>query len=134
MRPSPSPWVWCTTGARPSSSAELLVCWRWALRGPALAARARVDRLFLYRDDVEPTNSRSERDLRPSVMHRKAGGITKKAAAHSFRRTFAARRVRAGIPLPDPMDWMGHKTLSTTQGYINPNAVNKRKLMEATSL
>jgi hypothetical protein len=28
--------------------------------------------LFLYRDDVEPTNHSSERDLRHSVIHRKA--------------------------------------------------------------
>ena len=30
--------------------------------------------VFLHRDDVEPTNNRSERDLRPSVIHRKVIG------------------------------------------------------------
>jgi transposase len=30
--------------------------------------------LFLYRDDVEPTNNSSERDLRPAVIHRKVIG------------------------------------------------------------
>jgi transposase len=30
--------------------------------------------VFLYRDDVEPTNNSSERDLRPSVIHRKVIG------------------------------------------------------------
>jgi transposase len=30
--------------------------------------------VFLYRDDVEPTNNGSERDLRPSVIHRKVIG------------------------------------------------------------
>jgi transposase len=38
--------------------------------------RTRRDSLyvFLYRDDVEPTNNSSERDLRPSVIHRKVIG------------------------------------------------------------
>ena len=38
--------------------------------------RLHRDRLyvFLYRDDVEPTNNSSERDLRPSVIHRKVIG------------------------------------------------------------
>ena len=30
--------------------------------------------MFLYRDDVEPTNNGSERDLRNSVIHRKVTG------------------------------------------------------------
>ena len=30
--------------------------------------------VFLHRDDVEPTNNSSERDLRPSVIHRKVIG------------------------------------------------------------
>ena len=30
--------------------------------------------VFLYRDDVEPTNNSSERDLRPAVIHRKVIG------------------------------------------------------------
>jgi transposase len=30
--------------------------------------------MFLHRDDVEPTNNSSERDLRPSVIHRKVIG------------------------------------------------------------
>src|SRR5690242_5307111 len=30
--------------------------------------------VFLHRDDVEPTNNGSERDLRPSVIHRKVIG------------------------------------------------------------
>jgi transposase len=43
-----------------------------------LQARYRTHRdslyVFLYRDDVEPTNNSSERDLRPSVIHRKVIG------------------------------------------------------------
>src|SRR6185369_10738353 len=43
-----------------------------------LQKRYRTDRdslyVFLHRDDVEPTNNSSERDLRPSVIHRKVTG------------------------------------------------------------
>src|SRR3954471_23890332 len=43
-----------------------------------LQQRYRVHRdslyVFLHRDDVEPTNNSSERDLRPSVIHRKVIG------------------------------------------------------------
>ena len=43
-----------------------------------LQRRYRTDRdslyVFLHRDDVEPTNNSSERDLRPSVIHRKVSG------------------------------------------------------------
>jgi transposase len=38
--------------------------------------------IFLHRDDVEPTNNSSERDLRPSVIHRKVIG--------GFRSTWGA--------------------------------------------
>jgi transposase len=38
--------------------------------------------VFLERDDVEPTNNSSERDLRPAVMHRKmTGGFRSEAGA-----------------------------------------------------
>jgi integrase/recombinase XerC len=89
------------------------------------------EHLFLNRYG-EPISQRGVRKL--VTKYREAAGITKKATPHSFRRTFADHKARGGVPLPDLMDWMGHKKLSTTQGYINPNAVNKRKLMEATSL
>jgi transposase len=43
-----------------------------------LQKRYRIHRdslyVFLERDDVEPTNNSSERDLRPSVIHRKVTG------------------------------------------------------------
>jgi transposase len=55
--------------------------------GPPLAAKSEARRLqkryrehrtslyvFLHRDDVEPTNNSSERDLRPAVIHRKVIG------------------------------------------------------------
>ena len=46
------------------------------LRGRQQRYRIHRDSLyvFLHRDDVEPTNNSSERDLRPSVIHRKVIG------------------------------------------------------------
>jgi transposase len=35
--------------------------------------------VFLHRDDVEPTNNSSERDIRPSVIHRKVIGAFRSA-------------------------------------------------------
>lgn len=49
--------------------------------------------VFLHRDDVEPTNNSSERDLRPSVIHRKViGGFrsTWGAEASAIRTTILA--------------------------------------------
>jgi transposase len=49
--------------------------------------------VFLYRDDVEPTNNSSERDLRPSVIHRKViGGFRSAwgAEASAIRTTILA--------------------------------------------
>jgi transposase len=49
--------------------------------------------VFLHRDDVEPTNNSSERDLRPSVIHRKViGGFRSAwgAEASAIRTTILA--------------------------------------------
>jgi site-specific recombinase XerD len=89
------------------------------------------DHLFLNRFG----QAFSQRGVRNLVTkYRLAAGITKKATPHSFRRTFADHKARKGITLPELMEWLGHEKLSTTQGYINPNSVNKQKRMEATSL
>jgi transposase len=62
-----------------------------------LQQRYRVHRdslyVFLHRDDVEPTNNSSERDLRPSVIHRKViGGFRSDwgAEASAIRTTILA--------------------------------------------
>jgi len=62
-----------------------------------LQQRYRVHRdslyVFLHRDDVEPTNNSSERDLRPSVIHRKViGGFRSAwgAEASAIRTTILA--------------------------------------------
>ena len=60
--------------------------------------------VFLHRDDVEPTNNSSERDLRPSVIHRKViGGFrsTWGAEASAIRTTILATARKQGRNLLD---------------------------------
>jgi transposase len=68
-----------------------------------LQKRYRLNRdslyVFLYRDDVEPTNNSSERDLRPSVIHRKViGGFRSAwgAEASAIRTTILATARKQG--------------------------------------
>jgi transposase len=68
--------------------------------------RTHRDRLyvFLHRDDVEPTNNSSERDLRPSVIHRKViGGFRSAwgAEASAIRTTILATARKQGRNLLD---------------------------------
>jgi transposase len=60
--------------------------------------------VFLYRDDVEPTNNSSERDLRPSVIHRKVSGGFRSdwgAEASAIRTTVLATARKQGQNLLD---------------------------------
>jgi transposase len=60
--------------------------------------------VFLYRDDVEPTNNSSERDLRPSVIHRKViGGFRSAwgAEASAVRSSILATARKQGQNLLD---------------------------------
>jgi transposase len=60
--------------------------------------------VFLHRDDVEPTNNSSERDLRPSVIHRKViGGFRSGwgAEASAIRTTILATARKQGRNLLD---------------------------------
>jgi transposase len=55
--------------------------------------------VFLYRDDIEPTNNSSERDLRPSVIHRKViGGFrsARGAEASAIRSSILATARKQG--------------------------------------
>ncbi len=70
--------------------------------------RAHRDSLyvFLYRDDVEPTNNSSERDLRPSVIHRKViGGFRSAwgAEASAIRTSILATARKQGQNLLDAL-------------------------------
>jgi transposase len=60
--------------------------------------------VFLHRDDVEPTNNSSERDLRPSVIHRKViGGFRSAwgAEASAIRTSLLATARKRGQNLLD---------------------------------
>jgi transposase len=60
--------------------------------------------VFLHRDDVEPTNNSSERDLRPSVIHRKViGGFRSDwgAEASAIRTSILATARKQGQNLLD---------------------------------
>jgi transposase len=60
--------------------------------------------VFLHRDDVEPTNNSSERDLRPSVIHRKVvGGFRSEwgAEASAIRTSILATARKQGQNLLD---------------------------------
>lgn len=60
--------------------------------------------VFLHRDDVEPTNNSSERDLRPSVIHRKVIGSFRSAwgaEASAIRTTILATARKQGHNLFD---------------------------------
>ncbi|HKH47070.1 MAG TPA: IS66 family transposase [Thermoanaerobaculia bacterium] len=60
--------------------------------------------VFLHRDDVEPTNNSSERDLRPSVVHRKVIGAFRSdwgAEASAIRTTILATARKQGRNLLD---------------------------------
>jgi transposase len=60
--------------------------------------------VFLHRDDVEPTNNSSERDLRPSVIHRKVIGAFRSAwgaAASAIRSSILATARKQGQSLFD---------------------------------
>lgn len=60
--------------------------------------------VFLHRDDVEPTNNSSERDLRPSVIHRKViGGFRSDwgAEASAIRSSILATARKQGLNLFD---------------------------------
>ncbi len=60
--------------------------------------------MFLHRDDVEPTNNSSERDLRPSVTHRKViGGFrsARGAEASAIRTSILATARKQGQNLLD---------------------------------
>jgi transposase len=62
--------------------------------------------VFLDRDDVEPTNNSSERDLRPSVIHRKViGGFRSAwgAEASAIRTTILATARKQGDNLLDAL-------------------------------
>jgi transposase len=66
--------------------------------------------VFLYRSDVEPTNNRSERALRPSVIHRKVTG--------GFRSGWGARAYAALASVLDTAELQGVHAFAALQSLI----------------
>jgi transposase len=68
--------------------------------------------VFLYRTDVEPTNNRSERALRPSVIHRKVTG--------GFRSGWGARAYAALASVIDTAELDGVHAFDAIQSLLGP--------------
>jgi transposase len=68
--------------------------------------------VFLYRSDVEPTNNRSERALRPSVIHRKVIGC--------FRSGWGARAYAALASVIDTAELDGVHAFDAIHSLIGP--------------
>lgn len=68
--------------------------------------------VFLYRTDVEPTNNRSERALRPSVIHRKVIGC--------FRSGWGARTYAALASVIDTAELQGFHAFQAIQSLVGP--------------
>jgi transposase len=66
--------------------------------------------VFLYRTDVEPTNNRSERALRPSVIHRKVTG--------GFRSGWGARAYAALASVIDTAELEGVHAFDAIQSLV----------------
>ena len=69
--------------------------------------------VFLERDDVEPTNNSSERDLRPSVIHRKVIG--------SFRSAWGAEASAIRTSILATARKQGHNLLASLHAIAGPS-------------
>jgi integrase/recombinase XerC len=98
-----------------------------------LATRAHnvYEQLFLNKDN-EPISERGVRKLVAKYL--RAAGIKKKASCHSLRHTFATHKAQQGVSVYRLQDWLGHRSLETTQIYIHLGKRNAAREMEATSL
>jgi integrase len=46
------------------------------------------------------------------------GTVCDELKLHNFRKTYATKLHQLGVSLDDPMLWLGHKDLKTTQLYL----------------
>jgi site-specific recombinase XerD len=90
-----------------------------------------TDRLFLNRY-AAPIGVRGVKKLVATYLKR--AGITKKLGAHGLRHTFATAKGEQGVSPFLLKDWMGHRSLNTTQLYVNLARRSAQKVMEDTSL
>jgi site-specific recombinase XerD len=80
---------------------------------------------------AEPISGRVQKLLQKYV---KLAGITKKISPHSLRYTFATYKAERGVSPYQLQQWLGHRSLNTTQIYVHLGKQNSRKVMEFTSL
>ena len=89
--------------------------------------------LFLFLNRYgEPIGERGVRKL--VVKYRREAGIQKKVSCHSLRHTFATVKAEKGVSPYQLQQWLGHRSLATTQIYVHLGKQNARRVMEATSL
>ncbi len=93
--------------------------------------RSPFDHVFLNYQGM-PLTDRSIRRLVAKYVER--AGIEKRATPHSLRHTFASHKAQAGVSLRQVQEWLGHKSLATTQIYLHLDRQDAHKAMEATSL
>ena len=98
-----------------------------------LAVRPQLpsDRLFLNRYG-EPLGERGVKKLVAAYCAK--AGITKKVGAHSLRHTFATAKGERGVNPFLLKEWLGHRSLNTTQLYVNLGRTHAGEVMEDTSL
>jgi site-specific recombinase XerD len=76
-----------------------------------------------------------ERGVRKLVAkYLEAANITKSVSCHGLRKTFATYKAARGVSPYQLMDWLGHKSIATTQLYVQLGKQDGHKVMEATSL
>src|SRR3712207_5545831 len=97
----------------------------------ALRPTGMHEQLFLNRYG-DPISERGVEKL--ITRYGKQAGIKKKVTCHTLRHTFASAKADDGISAYRLREWLGHKSLETTQIYIHLSKQNAQREMEATSL
>jgi site-specific recombinase XerD len=92
---------------------------------------APTDHLFLSTAG-KPFRPRKVRQM--VAKYKKRAGITKPGTCHVLRHTFGSQKAQQGVSPFTLKEWLGHKSLNTTQIYVHLAKVNDQKIMELTSL
>lgn len=90
-----------------------------------------TDRLFLNRFG-QPLGTRGLHKL--LVKYALGAGIAKQASPHTLRHTFATAKAEQGVDAFLLREWLGHRSLTTTQRYVSLSRKNGKKVMADTSL
>ena len=79
---------------------------------------------------LKEKNGRVNNDLKECIL---AAGITKSISYHCSRHTFAINCILAGIDIITVRDWLGHKSVTTTEIYAKIAAQFKDESMRKMS-